>query len=233
MCRPSLVARWRWRTLAETYRGLVVDFGGVLTTSLREAFRSFCEREGIDYEHVRATLRTAYDSADAESLVARFETGRLEQAHFERELAAVLSEGLDRPVAAAGLIPRMLEDLRLDREMVDAVRAARRTGVRTALLSNSWGVEHYPHGLLEELFETVVISGQVGLRKPDREIFLMAAERLGLPPAECVFIDDFAGNVEAAEAVGMRGVLHEEAAKTIPELERLLGVPLQQAVDTL
>jgi epoxide hydrolase-like predicted phosphatase len=165
--------------------------------------------------------------------VARFETGRLDQAHFERELAVVLSEGLDRPVTAENLIPRMLQDLHLDRQMVDAVRAARRAGVRTALLSNSWGVDHYPHELLEELFETVVISGQVGLRKPDAEIFRMAAEQLGLPPAECVFIDDFSGNVEAAETVGMRGVLHEEAAKTIPELERLLGVPLRQAIDTL
>lgn len=207
----------------------------MLTTSLRDAFRSFCEREGIDYERVRAAMRTAYGNADAESLIARFETGRLEQAHFERELSAALSDGLDEPVPAQNLIPRMLRDLRLDREMIDAVRAARRRGIRTALLSNSWGVEYYPHDLLDELFDTVVISGRVGLRKPDAAIFRMATEQLGIPPGQCVFIDDFAGNVEAAQAVGMRGVLHEEARKTIPELEDLLGVPLrdEDAVDNL
>jgi putative hydrolase of the HAD superfamily len=212
---------------------LIVDFGGVLTTSLGDAFRAFCEREGVDYERVRTALRKAYGEADAESLVARFETGRLEQEHFERELAAVLSEGLERPVAPADLVTRMLADLHLDEEMIEAVRAARRGGIKTALLSNSWGVQYYPHGLLAELFDEIVISGRVGLRKPDAEIFTMAVERLGLPAGECVFVDDLRGNLEAAEAVGMRGVLHEEATTTIPELERLLGAPLRKTVDTL
>jgi epoxide hydrolase-like predicted phosphatase len=204
----------------------------VLTTSLRDAFRSFTEREGIDYERVREAIRTAYGNADAESVIARFETGRLEQEHFERELAAVLSTGLDRPIPAEGLVTRMLQGLRLDEEMIEAVRAARGS-VATGLLSNSWGVQYYPHDLLAELFDEVVISGEVGLRKPDPPIFGMAAERLGVPPKECVFVDDLPGNIEAAEALGMRGVLHEVAATTIPELERLLGVPLQQPVDTL
>lgn len=204
----------------------------MLTTSLRDAFRSFTEREGIDYERVREAIRTAYGNADAESVIARFETGRLEQEHFERELAAVLSTGLDRPIPAEGLVMRMLQDLRLDDEMIEAVRAAR-GAVATGLLSNSWGVQYYPHDLLAELFDEVVISGQVGLRKPDPPIFDMAAQRLGVPPEECVFVDDLPGNIEAAEALGMRGVLHEVAATTIPELERLLGVTLQQPVDTL
>jgi epoxide hydrolase-like predicted phosphatase len=126
----------------------------------------------------------------------------------------------------------MLQDLRLDEEMIEAVRAAR-DAVATGLLSNSWGVQYYPHDLLAELFDEVVISGEVGLRKPDPPIFGVAAERLGVPPEECVFVDDLPGNIEAAEALGMRGVLHEVAATTIPELERLLGVTLQQPVDTL
>lgn len=205
----------------------------MLTTSLRDAFRSFTEREGIDYERVREAIRTAYGDPDAESMIARFETGTLEREHFERELAAALSKGLERPIPAENLVLRMLQDLRLDEEMIEAVRAARRGGIATALLSNSWGVEYYPHDLLAELFDQVVISGEVGLRKPDPPIFEMAAERLGLPPRECVFIDDLPGNIQAAEAVGMRGVLHEEASRTIPELESLLGVPLRRAVDTI
>jgi putative hydrolase of the HAD superfamily len=205
----------------------------VLTTSLGDAFRAFCEREGVDYERVRAAIRRAYGDADPESLVARFETGRLEKEHFERELAAVLSEGLDRPVAPDDLITRMLADLRLDEEMIEAVRAARAGGIRTALLSNSWGVEYYPHDLLAELFDEIVISGQVGLRKPDADIFEMAVERIGLPAGECLFVDDVHHNIEAAKAAGMRGVLHEQASATIPELERLLGIPLRKTVDTL
>ncbi len=205
----------------------------MLTSSLGDAFRSFCEREGVDYERVRDALRRAYGDADPESLVARFETGRLETEHFQRELSAALSEGLDRPIAPENLIPRMLQDLRLDREMIRAVRAARRSGIRTALLSNSWGVEYYPHDLLGQLFEQIVISGQVGMRKPDPAIFEMAVERIGLPASECLFVDDLHHNIEAAEAAGIRGVLHEEASRTIPELERLLGIPLRSAVDTL
>ena len=205
----------------------------MLTTSLGDAFRSFCAREGIDYERVRAALRRAYGDADPESLVARFETGRLEPSDFQEQLALALSEGLDHEIPAENLIPRMLEDLRLDEEMIDAVRTARARGIRTALLSNSWGVEYYPHDLLAELFEHIVISGQVGLRKPDAAIFRMAIERIDLPPSECVFVDDLHHNIEAAQAAGMRGVLHERAATTIPELERLLGTSLRTAVDTL
>jgi len=229
--RHWLAGPWGWPRLAE-YRGLLVDFGGVLTTSLREAFHSFTEREGIDYERVREAIRTAYGSPDAESMIARFETGKLEQEHFERELAAALSRGLDSPIAPERLVTRMLQDLRLDEEMIEAVRTAR-GAVATGLLSNSWGVGYYPRDLLAELFDEVVISGEVGLRKPDPPIFAVAAERLGLPPEECVFVDDLPGNIEAAEALGMRGVLHEVAATTIPELEKLLGVSLRQPVDNL
>ena len=216
------------------HRALIVDFGGVLTTHLGDAFRSFCEREGVDYERVRRRLRQAYGERDPESLVARFETGRMPREEFERELAVGLSDGLDPPIASERLIERMLTDLRLDNDMVAAVRAARGGGVPTALLSNSWGVEYYPHDLLAELFDQIVISGEVGLRKPDPEVFRMAADRLGLPPGDCVFVDDLASNIQAAEAVGMHGVLHEAAPRTIAELERLLEVPLRSdRVDTL
>ena len=205
----------------------------MLTTHLGEHFRAFWEREGVDFDRVRATLSEAYGQANPDSLVARFEMGRIGVEDFERQFAAVLSEDLERPVRPQGLVTRMLEDLKLDDEMVAAVRGAREAGIRTALLSNSWGVEYYPHDLLEELFEHIVISGQVGMRTPDPAIFEMAVARIGLPAGECLFVDDLHQNIAAAEAAGIRGVLHEDAAKTIPELERLLGVALGDAVDTL
>jgi putative hydrolase of the HAD superfamily len=210
------------------FRGLVIDFGGVLTSSLGDAFRSFCEREGVDYERVREALHSAYgDSSDPQSLVARFETGRMSQEAFERDLAAALSRGLDRPIDARGLIGRMVSDLRPDDEMIEAVRMLRQAGVGTALLSNSWGVEYYPDEVMSEVFDEVVISGRVGLRKPDPEIYRMAARGLGIAPEACVFVDDLRWNVEAAEAVGMRGVVHEDTAATVEQLERIFGVPLR------
>jgi putative hydrolase of the HAD superfamily/hydrolase len=87
-------------------------------------------------------------------------------------------------------------------------------------------VEYYPRDLLRELFDQVVISGEVGLRKPDAEVFFLACRRVGLPAEACVFVDDHDGNVEAARAVGMRAVLHEEGSRTVTELESLFGVPL-------
>lgn len=110
--------------------------------------------------------------------------------------------------------------------MIDAVRHARDRGVRTALLSNSWGVDYYPHDLLAELFDEVVISGQVGLRKPDEEIYHLAADGLGIPAPELVFVDDVEVNVGTAERVGMRGLLHTSPDGTIAELDRLFGLGL-------
>jgi epoxide hydrolase-like predicted phosphatase len=213
------------------YRGLVIDFGGVLTTPLGDAFRAFCRREAVDYDRVRGALRAAYGAdGDPESLVARFETGRMSTEAFEQVLAAALSEGLDHPIEARGLVARMVADLRIDDAMVDAVRRIRAAGVKTALLSNSWGVDYYPHDLLDGLFDEMVISGQVGLRKPHPEVFGLAARGLGLEPPECVFVDDLRSNVEAAEAAGMRGVVHQEAGGTIEALERTFEVPLRYEV---
>jgi epoxide hydrolase-like predicted phosphatase len=206
-------------------RGLVVDFGGVLTSSVGDSFKAFCEREGIDHEVLKNLVRSAYGvGTEPDALVSMIETGRIEQGEFELRMGALLSEGLDHPIETEGLLSRMLADLHLDMPMVEAVRDIHRAGVPTALLSNSWGVEYYPRDLLGELFDQVVISGEVGLRKPDRAVFLLVAERLGLPPHRCVFVDDTKGNVEAAEAVGMRGIVHQQAEVTIGELRRLLGV---------
>jgi len=114
---------------------------------------------------------------------------------------------------------------RLEDDMVGLIRRARASGLRTALLSNSWG-DHYPDELWDGLFDQVVISGRVGLRKPDAEIFLHTAALLGLPPQDCVMVDDLARNVHGAVAVGMVGVLHRDYRQTLTELEALFDRPL-------
>jgi HAD superfamily hydrolase (TIGR01509 family) len=81
--------------------------------------------------------------------------------------------------------------------------------------------------VIAELFDGVVISGEVGLHKPEPEIFHLGAERIGVPPGECAFVDDLRENCDGAAAVGMTPILHRGAEGTVPELERLFGVPLR------
>jgi putative hydrolase of the HAD superfamily len=196
---------------------LVVDFGGVLTTPIWTAFAAFCESEGLEPESVRELFR---GSPEALRLLRGLETGAVSEAEFEAAFASLL--GL---TAHEGLIDRLFAGLGPDEAMVGAVLGARRAGVRTGLISNSWGLGIYERAPME-IFDATVISGDVGLHKPQREIYLLACERLGVEPAECVFVDDLAENVAGAEAVGMKGLRHREASQTIPELEQLLGVEL-------
>jgi putative hydrolase of the HAD superfamily len=110
--------------------------------------------------------------------------------------------------------------------MQEAVQSIRAAGLRTALLSNSWGMADYPRHLFPDMFDVVVISGEVGMRKPEERIFRHAAGLLGLEPAQCVFIDDIEVNVTSAEALGMTAILHHDPAVTIARLGELLGLPL-------
>jgi epoxide hydrolase-like predicted phosphatase len=110
-------------------------------------------------------------------------------------------------------------------DMIGVVRRVRNAGYKTGLLSNSWGLD-YPRDDWAELFDVTVISGEVGMRKPDPGIYQLCAEQLGLPPASCVFVDDLAPNIHGAVAVGMVGVLHRTYDETVTELEALLGLDL-------
>lgn len=209
------------------HRGLLVDFGGVLTTSVARSFRRFCRDLGIEPELVKDTFLEAYDGPDGESPVHLVETGRISGAQFAGGLAEILSRRSGIAIEPDGLIERLFAGVSLDEAMLAGVAAARRAGVRTGLLSNSWGdgpQTGYPRERFGELFDAVVISGEVGLRKPDPRIFTLAAQRLGLVPAACVFVDDVAVNVAAAEALGMAGVAHRDAEQTLHRVAGLLGL---------
>jgi len=107
------------------------------------------------------------------------------------------------------------------------VKRAHAAGVRTALVSNSWGVHRYPHDMFDELFDGVVISGEEGIRKPATRMYELGAERAGAATGDCVFVDDLPFNLTPAEELGMATVHHTSAETTIPELERLLDIPLR------
>lgn len=189
----------------------------MLTTSIWIAFGEFCESEGLDSD---AVLRLFRDDSEALALLRGLETGELDEAAFEPRFATLL--GVDDH---EGLIGRLFAGLGPDDAMIGAVRAAQTGGVATGLITNSWGLGIYDRAPVK-LFDAVVISGEVGMHKPQPEIYRLACERLGVEPTEAVFVDDLRENVAGAEAVGMAAVLHRESAATIAELEELLGIAL-------
>jgi putative hydrolase of the HAD superfamily len=201
-------------------RGLLVDYGGVLTTNIFSSFEVFCLDEGLAAAWVVETLR---NEPVARELLIGLEIGALPEQDFEQGIAALIG------VRPEGLIGRLLKRVTPDPVMVAAVRAARNAGVRTCLVSNSWGHDWYDRALFDGLFDGVVISGEVGLRKPSPEIYVMAVEKTGLAPAECVFVDDIPLNLAPALELGMAAVHHRDSATTVAELERLLGIVLTPA----
>jgi putative hydrolase of the HAD superfamily len=200
--------------------GLLIDWGGVLTSNLFDSFADYCVRNEIDPQTLRG--RFSSDPSFRELLIA-LEKGELVEEDFERQLGALLDLESD------GLIDGLFAGVRPDVAMVEAVRRARAGGVRTALVSNSWGVHRYPHDLFDELFDGVVISAQEGTRKPSRRMYELGAERAGVAPEQSVYVDDLPFNLKPAEELGMATIHHTSAEQTIPELERLLGLALRDA----
>jgi epoxide hydrolase-like predicted phosphatase len=189
-----------------------------MTTNVFDSFRAFCEAEGLSPEEIGERFRHDPDSRE---LLVGLETGALPEAEFEERFAAALG------VPADGLIERMFAGGRPDEAMQDAVGRARAAGVRTGLISNSWGTSRYDRALLGRLFDGVVISGEAGIRKPAPEIYALGARAIELEPGECVFVDDLTFNLPPAQELGMATVHHVEPDETITELERLLGVDLR------
>ena len=207
------------------FDALVVDFGGVLTTPLQEAMVRFAAETGIELQDFVRIALGAYSGGD-DDLVVSFETGRLSEEEFARDFAARIKEETGRDVDPNGLVERIFSGLRLEEDMLTAVGAVRGAGLKTGLLSNSWGTNLYPRARIDSLFDAIVISGEVGLRKPDPAIFELALDRLSVVAHRSVFVDDHPGHLSAAADVGMTTVLHRSPAETIAELEELLGFAL-------
>jgi len=204
-------------------RGVIVDWGGVMTNPIRDMVQAWLDREDVDHEHYAAVMRPwvtgAYDHNGDINPIHALERGECTTEEFERLLAARMARRDGVQVLAEGLLTRMFAGSAAADVMYDAVRAIRAAGLRTGLLSNSWGMADYPRHLFPGMFDVVVISGEVGMRKPEQAGH-------GLDPAECVFVDDIQVNVAAAEAVGMTAILHTDPMATLDRLGGLLGLPL-------
>ncbi|TMK62262.1 MAG: HAD family phosphatase [Actinobacteria bacterium] len=199
-------------------RALIVDFGGVLTTNVFESFRDFCRAEGLDPDAVKRIFRERGEGLD---LLRQLERGEIEVDEFSARFGPLLGVR-----ETDGIVERLFAGVQADDRMVEAVRRVKESGRPTGLISNSWGGVSYDRVATDDLFDAVVISGEVGVNKPEPEIFRLGAERLGVAPEECVFVDDLRENCTGAEAVGMAAILHRGPDTTVPELERLLGVDL-------
>jgi putative hydrolase of the HAD superfamily len=205
----------------EPFEAAFFDFGGVLTNPVWDSFAAYCRQEGLDPDAIKRLFR---EDPEALTLLRRLETGSISEDEFERGFGEML--GLKNHER---LIDSMFAGMSPDEEMLSAVRELRRRGVHTGLISNSWSLDHYDRRLLKELFEVVVILGEVHLHKPQPEIYLLAAERLGVEPRACLFVDDLRENCEGAEAVGMTAIRHRSTDETRERLANLTGVSLGSA----
>jgi len=198
--------------------GLLIDWGGVLTSNLFHSFREYAQTTGLDTNALAGVFRA--DPTAREHLIA-LETGALTEEEFETLFADLLG------VEPEGLIDGLFAGVKSDDAMIEAVKRARLAGVRTGLVSNSWGIHRYPHDYFEEMFDGIVISGQERMRKPDIRMYELGAQRAGIAAEDCVYVDDLPFNLEPAAQLGMATVHHTSAEETIPQLERLLGVELR------
>ncbi|MGQ0776928.1 MAG: HAD family hydrolase [Pseudonocardiales bacterium] len=215
-CEPTISAKSS-SALEGQYGGLVLDFGGVLTTSFDGALRSYCVRDGLAPDALEKIFNV---DEGAQGALVELERGRISQAEFVAHLAPAL--GVD----PNGLLERMLVDLHSEPLVVQAVAELRSRGIKAAVLSNSWGSEPFdPYApfRLGEHYDAVVISDQVGMRKPDPDMFALALARLELRGEQCVFVDDVARYHPPARALGMATIHAIDPATTVAELERLFG----------
>jgi epoxide hydrolase-like predicted phosphatase len=206
-------------------RALITDFGGVLSTPLLHGFAAFQDHAGVPLEALGRAIATL-TARDGANPVHELELGRMTEPEFLRRVGAALEADLGHPVAMHEFTERYWAALGVEQTMVDLVRDARAAGFATALLTNNvreWEPRWRAMLPVDELFDVVVDSAFVGLRKPDPAIYRLTCERLGVAPEACVFVDDLAANVAAAAALGMIAVHFREAGQSAAETRDALA----------
>lgn len=203
-------------------KALLIDFGGVLTSSVFDSFREYAGGVGPDPLLVEQLFRE--DGLSQDALVAH-ETGKVPIEEFE----IIFAERLNyhgATVEPEGLVSQMTQNLKPDELMIEATRKIGEAGFPTVLVSNSLGYEAYEGYDLEELLDHVILSGHVGVRKPSRRMYEMGAEVAGVAPADCVMVDDLAQNISGAERLGMQGIVHTHSADTVKVLGQMFDLDL-------
>jgi putative hydrolase of the HAD superfamily len=205
-------------------RAVVSDFGGVLTTPLSAGFLAYQEEAGVSLEELGRAMQRATEAHGEHPLYA-LERGEISEAEFARRLEEQLDAGFD----LARLRHLYFERIEPNPAMIRYLAELRGRGLRTALLTNNvreweplWRAK-LPE--LDDIFELVVDSAFVGMRKPERRIYELTLDRLGdgLRGEECLFVDDLEVNCAGARELGMKAVRFEDSEQAIVELESALG----------
>jgi epoxide hydrolase-like predicted phosphatase len=213
-------------TEPRTIRAVISDFGGVLTNKLIEAFAAFQDETGISMEQLgRAMQRVA--QRDGEYPLFRLERGELSEPQFLDDLSWGLESELGHRPTLHRFREIYFEALHPNAAMLELMRELRDRGLRMAILTNNvreWEELWRSKLPLDEIFELIVDSAWVGMRKPDPRIYQLTVERLGdgLEPADCLFVDDNELNVEAARALGMTAVRFHSNDQAIGEIRAAL-----------
>lgn len=201
-------------------KAIVSDFGGVLTTPLGNSFAAWSRESGIALEDLGRALAASAERHGEHPLFV-LERGELSEAEFIARLELELGGGR----TLAGMTETYFEHLERNHEMIELMADLRGRGLRAALLTNNvreW--ESRWRAMLpeiDEIFEVVVDSAFVGMRKPEPEIYHLTVDRLGdgIRPEDCLFVDDIAINCDAARAIGMRAVVFETTDQARAEIE--------------
>jgi len=201
---------------------LLVDFGGVLTSSVPGAFRAAGGRLFGRPALIEQLLHQVPEAAD---LLVAHESGRLGVAGFEAGFGELLLGHGITADKAVGMVRAIQDRLRPDEMMLAAVRHVRGHGVPVALVSNAFGEDPYAGYDLPQLVDVAVVSTELGLRKPSRRIYQVACRRLGVEPGTAVLVDDLAMNLAGAARLGIGGILHVESSLTVAELQRRFCPP--------
>jgi len=206
-------------------RAVISDFGGVLTSPLVDSFLAFQRSSGVPLEQLGLAM-AAIGARNGANPLFELETGRMTEAEFLDQLAAELSDRLGRPVELHGFGERYFETLRPNRELIDYMRGLRARGYALAICTNNvreWEGLWRAKLPVEEIFDVVVDSAFVGTRKPERRIYEITLERLGVEPAAALLIDDVEINCAAAAELGMATVWFRSNEQAIGEIEAALG----------
>jgi putative hydrolase of the HAD superfamily len=208
---------------------VISDFGGVLTTPLLGAFAAMQDSHGIPLDALGKAMQHATQAADGANPLYELEKGAISEAEFLRRIGVGLEAALGHAIDLHGYGEGFFSHLQPNDELFAYMRSLRARGLRMAILTNNvreWEPLWRPMLPIDEIFELVVDSAYVGMRKPDPRIYELTLERLGVAPQTVVFLDDLEVNCEAANAIGMQAVRFHSNEQAIADLEAALADPV-------
>ncbi len=203
---------------------VISDFGGVLTSPLLDSFAAFQDLSGISIESLGTAMMAVAARSGANPLF-ELETGRMSEQEFLRAISDALTEQLGRPVELHGFGERYFEHLHPNERMIAYMRELKRRGYKLAICTNNvreWEQLWRAKLPVDEIFDVVVDSGFVGVRKPEPRIYELTLERLQVPASAALFVDDIELNCTAARELGLGAVWFQSTEQAIEDIERAL-----------